>query len=755
MATVNRTSLRDALEELKARSAALHEAPEPELAEYRALVADQNALLELIATVLLEKLTPRSSRNSSIPPSQTDGDGDPTSRSRNRKKREEVPESPASTRTREEHHVHEAHACKHCGEKLTGTEATDHERRTRIDVVFEKVVEHHDAEIRHCPHCHGETRAAFPDDLHGPRQYGVGIRVFAVHQLMQMVPLRRTVQSLSAMIGEKLSEATLLGFLTRVHKALAGWEARARQYLLAMPAMHVDETSLRVEKKKPWIHVYSAGEITLKFLHGKRGREAIDDIGLIPKYRNVIIHDCHAPYLSYDHCSHGLCGAHLLRDITFIIDAVNPRWARRMKKLLRDYARRVAKSDECILTDREFRVLRQQYRTILTQARTQHELPPVPPRTKGQRGPVAKPASVTLWQRLKTREADILRFAHDPAVAFTNNRAERDLRMAKVKQKVSGCFRNAAFAKVYCRVSSYLQSMAYSGYSPFQAIHIALAGHAADYVPAAGGAVCSSSSGRGVRPCPGAPGCWPRRRFERGGCCRSLFFPYSDLDSTARLERRSATSASSSSMRAAIPARSSASARACRSSPAFSRRSEPIVALPVRTCPRRDAFLRLKAALLRRSDTTMAPGFGGHPFASSNSCSRSTSACNDSASRAVRRTAFTSSRAFASLARAALNIPRYVPASQRASSSARRHRCASASATAARASASSARPRSYRSCPPASSAAASGNDQLPSPSCTRVSPTPTSPIAMPATIAQCRLSSQPQSPDDGTLTSGL
>ena len=487
MATVNRTSLRDALEELKARSAALHEAPEPELAEYRALVADQNALLELIATVLLEKLTPRSSRNSSIPPSQTDGDGDPTSRSRNREKREEVPESPASTRTREEHHVHEAHACKHCGEKLTGTEAAGHERRTRIDVVFEKVVEHHDAEIRHCPHCHGETRAAFPDDLHGPRQYGVGIRVFAVHQLMQMVPLRRTVRSLSAMIGEKLSEATLPGFLTRVHEALAGWEARARQYLLAMPAMHVDETSLRVEKKKPWIHACSAGEITLRFLHGKRGREAIDDIGLIPEYRNVIIHDCHAPYLSYDHCSHGLCGAHLLRDITFIIDAVNPRWARRMKKLLRDYARRVAKSEECILTDREFRVLRQQYRTILTQAITQHELPPVPPRTKGQRGPVAKPASVTLWQRLKTREADILRFAHDPAVAFTNNRAERDLRMAKVKQKVSGCFRNAAYAKVYCRISSYLQSMAYSGYSPFQAIHIALAGHAADYVPAAGG----------------------------------------------------------------------------------------------------------------------------------------------------------------------------------------------------------------------------------------------------------------------------
>ncbi len=233
MATVNRTSLRDALEELKARSAALHEAPEPELAEYRALVADQNALLELIATVLLEKLTPKSSRNSSIPPSQTDGDGDPTSRSRNREKREEVSESPGSTRTREEHHVHKAHACGHCGEKLTGTEVTDHERRTRIDVVFEKVVEHHDAEIKHCPHCHGETRAPFPDDLHGPRQYGVGIRIFAVHQLMQMVPLRRTARSLSAMIGEKLSEATLLGFLTRVHDALAGWDPCP-----AIPARH-------------------------------------------------------------------------------------------------------------------------------------------------------------------------------------------------------------------------------------------------------------------------------------------------------------------------------------------------------------------------------------------------------------------------------------------------------------------------------------------------------------------------------------
>ena len=102
----------------------------------------------------------------------------------------------------------------------------------------------------------------------------------------------------------------------------------------------------------------------------------------------------------------------------------------------------------------------QQYRTILTQAKTQNEHPHVPPRITGQRDPVAKPASVTLWQRLKTHEADILRFAHNPAVAFTNNRAERDVRMAKVKQKVSGRFRNAAFAKFYCRVSSHLQSMA-------------------------------------------------------------------------------------------------------------------------------------------------------------------------------------------------------------------------------------------------------------------------------------------------------
>ena len=130
------------------------------------------------------------------------------------------------------------------------------ERRTLVDIVFEKVVRHADAEIKHCPRCHTETRARFPAEMPGPLQYGPGIKAYVVHLLIaQMLSLKRVAQSMHALIGQLLSEATLLGYIAQLHHALAEWERQAIERLLAQPAMHVDETSLRVDRKNHWIHV--------------------------------------------------------------------------------------------------------------------------------------------------------------------------------------------------------------------------------------------------------------------------------------------------------------------------------------------------------------------------------------------------------------------------------------------------------------------------------------------------------------------
>ena len=289
-----------------------------------------------------------------------------------------------------------------------------------------------------------------------------------------MVALNRVQKLVKSMIGEVISEATLLKFVLRLYQALEAWELDAIEQILKAPAINVDETSLRVDKKNHWLHVYSAGDITLKFLHRKRGKAAIEAIDIIPRYGGKIIHDCWASYLSYLHCGHGLCGSHLLRELTFIFESNGYAWARNMKRLLQETCVKVSKSEEKKLDDKDLANLQKRYRNSLT--RGAKELPVIPPKPSGKRGKLAKSDAHNLLERLQTHEASVLLFAKDPHVSFTNNRAERDLRMAKVKQKVSGCFRTEVYAKAYCRISSYLQTMANKGYNPLIAIQMALAG---------------------------------------------------------------------------------------------------------------------------------------------------------------------------------------------------------------------------------------------------------------------------------------
>jgi transposase len=475
MASVNKASLREEFTALKAQFERLR-AEGKVTEEVLALVQALLMLFELLMAVFMEKGTPKSSRNSSLPPSQTGREDDTATRPGTRAKGQgHAHNRSGNTRTVETVTILPLDACAHCGAGLGELPPKDHERRTRIDIIFEKVVSHLDAEIKDCPHCHRQSKATFPADLCGPVQYGPGIRAYVLNLLVaQMLSLKRVQQSIQTLIGRLLSEATLLNYVMQLHRALADWEQAAIEQLLCQSALHVDETSLRVDRNNHWIHVYSAGDITLKVLHRKRGKEAIEAIGIIPRYKGTAIHDCWASYLSYEHIDHGLCGSHLLRELTFVVETNGYRWAANMKRLLKQTCARVAESQAKCLCDADYKNLQKRYRNILT--RGEKELPPIPPRQNGKRGRVAKSDAHNLWERFKRYERAVLLFARLPHVPFTNNRAERDLRMSKVKQKVSGCFRTRQYAEAYCRISSYLQTMAYRGYNPLVAIQMAFSG---------------------------------------------------------------------------------------------------------------------------------------------------------------------------------------------------------------------------------------------------------------------------------------
>ncbi len=472
MGTMNKTSVREEIERLKQEFEQLCSAGKVS-PDVRVVMNSLLVVLELVLAVFLEKKTRKNSKNSSLPPSQTPKDE--TAISNSNGKGRKVSGEVSNSRTKETITVSKVTTCDNCGVPLDDTSSHGHERRTKVDIVFEKVIEHIDAEIKQCPNCDATVKGDFPKDMAGKLQYGNGLKAFVIHLIIsQMVALNRVQKQVSAMIGIVISEATLLKYVWRLHLALETWEAEAIADILKAPSLHVDETSLRVDRKKYWIHVYSAGETTLKFLHRKRGKEAIVGVDIIPKYGGVIIHDCWASYLSYDHCGHGLCGSHLLRELTFIVESNQYRWAGNVKKLLLETCRIVAGREEKCLTVKEYGNLQKRYRNILT--RGGKELPEIPPKPKGKRGKMAKSDAHNLWERLRDNETAVLLFAKNPNVPFTNNRAERDLRMAKVKQKISGCFRSKRYAEAYCRISSYLQSMSYGGINPLVAIQLALVG---------------------------------------------------------------------------------------------------------------------------------------------------------------------------------------------------------------------------------------------------------------------------------------
>jgi transposase len=475
MGTVNTQSVREEAERIKSEFQRItaNKKIDPQVSM---LIQSMFMLINLLISIFLEKTTKKTNKNSSKPSSQTEKDESSISQvGTNSKGRQESDAVASNTRTVETVTIARVTRCDICGQDLADAECEHIERRTKIDIIFETVIEHVDAEIKYCENCDSIVKAKFPSDMSGPLQYGDGLKAYIISLLVcQMISLNRVQKLIKTLIGKVIAEASFLQFILRLHHILEPWESTAIDQLLKSSAINVDETSLRVDKKNHWIHVYSAGDITLKLLHRRRGTEAIDEINIIPRYSGTIIHDCWASYLSYHHCNHGLCGSHIVRELTCIVESNGYQWAINMKSLLLETCKKVSKRKKKRLSQKQYATLQKRYRNIIT--RGENELPAIPDKPNGKRGKMAKSDAHNLWERLKNNESAVLLFAKNSDVSFTNNRAERDLRMSKVKQKVSGCFRNKTYAEAYCRISSYLQTMASKGYNPLISIQMAFAG---------------------------------------------------------------------------------------------------------------------------------------------------------------------------------------------------------------------------------------------------------------------------------------
>jgi len=430
-------------------------------------------LLDIIIVVLLEKKTRKNSSNSGLPPSRNNGpNGNRNTLNQDRDKKGSQLENTRTVKTTASVSPED---CSKCGCNLRSVSTTATEERTKIDIVYE-ITEHVvTSESKECPECQFINKVKFPVGMDGKVQYGIGIKASIINFLMvQMMSLERVSEHFKGLIGRFISQAVMLKYLAQFSSSLEQWEDDQIERILGSPVIYCDETSLRVDKKNYWIHSYSYGDITLKFLHAKRGGEAIEEIGIIPKYQGAIVHDSWASYLAYEHVDHGLCGSHLLRELKFIEDSTGDKWATKMKKLLQSACEKVANRPlNRVLTGKEYQSLQSRYRNILTRA--EKELPEFP-KPNGKRGRLKKTDAQNLWLRLSEYEEAVLLFARVKEVDFTNNRAERDLRDSKLKQKVSGTFRKVEFAKHFVRISSYVKSMRYRGYSSLEAIMLALQG---------------------------------------------------------------------------------------------------------------------------------------------------------------------------------------------------------------------------------------------------------------------------------------
>jgi transposase len=353
------------------------------------------------------------------------------------------------------------------------------ESRQVFDIDIRRVVTEYRAEVL-VDQAGNRFIAAFPEAVTKAVQYGNGVKAQAVYlSQYQLIPYQRVQEQFQDQFQLPVSAGSIFAFNQQAYALLEQFELKLIAKMLLSPVLHADETGINIGGKNHWLHCISNPQWTLYYAHAKRGSEAMVAINVLPRFPGILCHDHWKPYFQFN-CLHALCNAHHLRELTYAEEQEQQVWAKHMRELLLDIEQAVKAQGGALPEPQAIRYT-EQYRALLKQA--EEECPPPDPQRKpGQRGRVKRSRARNLLERLLNFEQETLRFMTDARVPFTNNQGENDIRMTKVHQKISGCFRSQEGADIFCRVRSYLSTCRKNNVSASEALALLFDGKLPEFI---------------------------------------------------------------------------------------------------------------------------------------------------------------------------------------------------------------------------------------------------------------------------------
>ena len=368
--------------------------------------------------------------------------------------------------------------CEACHHDLRAVAACHVERRQVHDVPPPRqLVQEYRAHQKRCPECHHITAARFPQEVAAPIQYGPTIGAVAVYLVQQqLLPLARAAEVMGDLLGVQMSEGTICSLIQRCATNLTDIEQHIKAALVKAEVIHQDETGLYVQGKRSWMHTTSTATLTHYHVDASRGHEALAAIGILPNFTGISIHDRWRSYFLYE-CEHALCIVHLLRELVFLAEEQHAVWAADLKALLLDMktATEQARAEgKRWLHPLEVVAWEAAFLRLLDEG---DRLTPRATAPAGTKGRCPQSAARNLLDSLRVHQQAVFCFLEDLRVDFDNNLAERDLRMIKVQQKVSGCFRSLAGAQAFSRIRGYLSTLRKQGLPLLSALQSTLYGH--------------------------------------------------------------------------------------------------------------------------------------------------------------------------------------------------------------------------------------------------------------------------------------
>jgi len=434
------------------------------------VVEDLQARVTLLETENQElrgKLA-KNSQNSSKPPS-TDGYKKPKPKSLRKPSGKKSGGQKGHTGARLERVENPDHTilhpvlnCQECGHSLEQSPVSGHRSRQVIDLPPLKLeVTEHQVELKECPHCKCQNEAAFPAEAKTSVQYGSRIKSLLVYlNQYQLLPYERTVQLVEDLFSRTISQGTLYAWNAACFENLESTEEKIRQAILASEVVHFDETGIRKQGKLHWLHTASTEQLTFYGLHARRGKEAMDELGILPHYTGHAVHDHWKSYFAFS-CEHALCNAHHLRELTYLAEQDNQDWAAPMIALLLE-AKKASEAmpENCLAAESsELESILLRYDGLIQEGLAQNlSSPEVKPKKK-KRGRPKQSKAKNLLDRLRDFKDQVLAFLVHPRIPFDNNQGERDIRMAKLKQKISGCFRGPDGGEIFSRIRGYVSTL--------------------------------------------------------------------------------------------------------------------------------------------------------------------------------------------------------------------------------------------------------------------------------------------------------